>query len=254
MLLTFFTFINNQAWILDMIVDIEKLSVDYSGINALEEISFGIDDGDFLGIIGPNGAGKSTLFRCMLGLHTQYDGTIKFFDQNIKDSKKYLSQIGYVPQKPVVDKNFPATIREIVSMSQKSNDSKKVDDALQKVWMHELADRRVGDLSIGQQQRVFIAKALVNSPKILILDEPVIGLDVYNQDLFFQILSELNTKEKISIIWSSHDLDAVERLANKVACLNKTLFFHGISQEFFSDDEMLKKYSETSMQMHMHHH
>jgi len=237
-----------------MIVDIEKLSVDYSGINALEEISFGIDDGDFLGIIGPNGAGKSTLFRCMLGLHTQYDGTIKFFDQNIKDSKKYLSQIGYVPQKPVVDKNFPATIREIVSMSQKSNDSKKVDDALQKVWMHELADRRVGDLSIGQQQRVFIAKALVNSPKILILDEPVIGLDVYNQDLFFQILSELNTKEKISIIWSSHDLDAVERLANKVACLNKTLFFHGISEEFFSDDEMLKKYSETSMQMHMHHH
>jgi len=254
MLLTFFTFINNQAWILDMIVDIEKLSVDYSGINALEEISFGIDDGDFLGIIGPNGAGKSTLFRCMLGLHTQYDGTIKFFDQNIKDSKKYLSHIGYVPQKPVVDKNFPATIREIVSMSQKSNDSKKVDEALQKVWMHELADRRVGDLSIGQQQRVFIAKALVNSPKILILDEPVIGLDVYNQDLFFQILSELNSKEKISIIWSSHDLDAVERLANKVACLNKTLFFHGISQEFFSDDEMLKKYSETSMQMHMHHH
>ena len=254
MLLTFFTFINNQAQILDMIVDIENLSVDYSGINALEEISFGIDDGDFLGIIGPNGAGKSTLFRCMLGLHTQYDGTIKFFDQNIKDSKKYLSQIGYVPQKPVVAKNFPATIREIVSMSQKSNDSKKVDEALQKVWMHELADRRVGDLSIGQQQRVFIAKALVNSPKILILDEPVIGLDVYNQDLFFQILSELNSKEKISIIWSSHDLDAVERLANKVACLNKTLFFHGISQEFFSDDEMLKKYSETSMQMHMHHH
>ena len=237
-----------------MIVEIENLSVDYSGIKALDGISFGIDEDDFLGIIGPNGAGKSTLFRCMLGLHAQYDGTIKFFDQNIKDSKKYLSQIGFVPQKPVIDKNFPATVREVVSMSQNSNDSKKVEEVLQKVWMHELADRRIGDLSIGQQQRIFIAKALVNSPRILILDEPVIGLDVYNQDLFFQILSELNTKEKISIIWSSHDLDAVERLANKVACLNKTLFFHGISQEFFSDDEMLKKYSETSMQMHMHHH
>ena len=254
MLLTFYRFINNSGVDFPMIVDIDKLSVDYSGIKSLDNISFGIDEGDFLGIIGPNGAGKSTLFKCMLGLHTQYDGTIKFFGQNIKDSKKYLSQIGYVPQKPVVDKNFPATIREIVSMSQNSNDSKKVEEALQKVWMHELADRRIGDLSIGQQQRIFIAKALVNSPRILILDEPVIGLDVYNQDLFFQILSELNTKEKISIIWSSHDLDAVERLANKVACLNKTLFFHGISQEFFSDDEMLKKYSETSMQMHMHHH
>ncbi|HIO32898.1 MAG TPA: metal ABC transporter ATP-binding protein [Candidatus Nitrosopelagicus sp.] len=237
-----------------MIVDIEKLSVDYAGIKALEDVSFGIAEGDFLGIIGPNGAGKSTLFRCMLGLHTQYDGTIKFFDQDIRDSKRYLSQIGFVPQKPVVDRNFPATIREIVSMSQNSNDSKKVEEALQKVWMHELADRRIGDLSVGQQQRVFIAKALVNSPKILVLDEPVTGIDVYNQDLFFQILGELNTREKISIIWSSHDLDAVERLANKVACLNKTLFFHGISKEFFSDDEMLKKYSETSMQMHMHHH
>ena len=237
-----------------MIVDIEKLSVDYAGIKALEDVSFGIAEGDFLGIIGPNGAGKSTLFRCMLGLHTQYDGTIKFFDQDIRDSKRYLSQIGFVPQKPVVDRNFPATIREIVSMSQNSNDSKKVEEALQKVWMHELADRRIGDLSVGQQQRVFIAKALVNSPKILVLDEPVTGIDVYKQDLFFQILGELNTREKISIIWSSHDLDAVERLANKVACLNKTLFFHGISEEFFSDDEMLKKYSETSMQMHMHHH
>ena len=237
-----------------MIVDIENLSIDYSGIKALDDISFGIDEGDFLGIIGPNGAGKSTLFKCMLGLHTQYDGTIKVFGNDIRDSKKYLLQIGYVPQKPVVDRNFPATIREVLSMSQNSSDPKKVEEALQKVWMHELADRRIGDLSVGQQQRVFIAKALVNSPKILVLDEPVTGIDQYNQDLFFQILGELNKKEKISIIWSSHDLDAVERLANKVACLNRTLFFHGVSEEFFSDDEMLKKYSETSMQMHMHHH
>jgi len=247
-------FINNSGVDFTMIVDIQKLSVDYSGIKALDDISFGIAEGDFLGIIGPNGAGKSTLFHCMLGLRTQYDGTIKFFGQDIRDSRKYLSQVGFVPQKPVVDRNFPATIREVLSMSQNSSDPKKVDEALQKVWMHELADRRIGDLSVGQQQRVFIAKALVNSPKILVLDEPVTGIDQYNQDLFFQILDELNTKEKISIIWASHDLDAVERLASKVACLNKTLFFHGISEEFFSDDEMLKKYSETSMQMHMHHH
>ena len=254
MLLTFYRFINNLGVDFIMIVDIKKLSVDYSGIKALDDISFGIAKGDFLGIIGPNCAGKSTLFRCMLGLHTQYDGTIKFFDQDIRDSRKYLSHVGFVPQKPVVDRNFPATIREVLSMSQNSSDSEKIDEALQKVWMHELADRRIGDLSVGQQQRVFIAKALVNSPKILVLDEPITGIDQYNQDLFFQILSELNTKEKISIIWSSHDLDAVERLANKVACLNRTLFFHGVSEEFFSDDEMLKKYSETSMQMHMHHH
>jgi len=187
MLLTFYRFINNSGVDFPMIVEIEKLSVDHSGIKALDDISFGIDDGDFLGIIGPNGAGKSTLFHCILGLHTEYDGTIKVFGQDVRDSRKYLSQIGYVPQKPVVDRNFPATIREVLSMSQNSNDPKKVDEALQKVWMHELADRRIGDLSVGQQQRVFIAKALVNSPKILVLDEPVTGIDQYNKDLFFQI-------------------------------------------------------------------
>ncbi len=101
-----------------MIVDIKKLSVDYSGIKALDDISFGIAKGDFLGIIGPNGAGKSTLFKCMLGLHTQYDGTINVFGKDVRDSRKYLSQIGFVPQKPVVDRNFPATIREVLSMSQ----------------------------------------------------------------------------------------------------------------------------------------
>jgi len=159
-------FINNSGVDFTMIVDIQKLSVDYSGIKALDDISFGIAEGDFLGIIGPNGAGKSTLFHCMLGLRTQYDGTIKFFGQDIRDSRKYLSHVGFVPQKPVVDRNFPATIREVLSMSQNSNDPKKVDEALQKVWMHELADRRIGDLSVGQQQRVFIAKALGNSPKI----------------------------------------------------------------------------------------
>jgi len=186
MLLTFYRFINNSGVDFTMIVDIKKLSVDYSGIKALDNISFGIAKGDFLGIIGPNGAGKSTLFKCMLGLHTQYDGTIKVFGNDVRDSRIYLSQIGYVPHKPVVDRNFPATIREVLSMSQNSSDSKKVDEALQKVWMHELADRRIGDLSIGQQQRVFIAKALVNSPKILVLDEPVTGIDQYNRIYSFR--------------------------------------------------------------------
>ena len=87
MLLTFYRFINNSGVDFIMIVDIENLSVDYSGIKALDNLSFGIDDGDFLGIIGPNGAGKSTLFKCLLGLHTQYDGTIKVFGNDILDSQ-----------------------------------------------------------------------------------------------------------------------------------------------------------------------
>lgn len=237
------------------VVEIENLTVDYQGILALDKVNLSVESKDFLGIIGPNGAGKTTLFGCMLGLLDNYKGEIRFFGTSIKKSKKYLGQIGYVPQKPVFEKNFPATISEVVGMGLTKNSKKdRIDEVLQKVWLHELSHRRVGDLSGGQQQRVFIAKALVNDPQILILDEPVTGIDSQSKELFYQILHDLNQKENITIIWSSHDLDAVAKLASKVACLNRTLFFHGISEEFFHNENLLKMYSESSMQMHMHHH
>jgi len=237
------------------VVEIKNLTVRYDSVEALDDVSFLINQNDFLGIIGPNGAGKSTLFSSMLGLLQNYEGEIKFFGQDIKKSKKYLKEIGYVPQKPVFEKNFPATVKEVVRMGLPRNvPEKRVDKVLQQVWIHELANRRIGELSGGQQQRVFIAKALVSEPKILILDEPVTGIDASSTEIFYSILRDLNQNQNITIIWSSHDLDAVNKLANKVACLNKTLFFHGISEEFFTNEELLKQYSETSMQQHMHHH
>jgi zinc transport system ATP-binding protein len=237
------------------VVEIEHLTVKYPDVKALDDVTFTVKEGDFLGIIGPNGAGKSTLFASMLGLNTQYDGSIKFFGQDIRKSKDYLKEIGYVPQKPIFEKNFPATVSDIVQMSlRKESNEKKIDEILQQLWIHELSNRRIGELSGGQQQRVFIAKALVNNPKILILDEPVTGIDQQSIDLFYSILKELNSKQKITIIWSSHDLDAVNQLANHVACLNRTLFFHGESDDFFENDELVKQYSEASMQEHMHHH
>lgn len=237
------------------VVEINNLTVQYPDVKALDDVSLVVNQGDFLGIIGPNGAGKSTLFASMLGLHTKYKGTIKFFDEDIKKSKNYLKDLGYVPQKPIFEKNFPVTVTDVVRMGLRNeSDENKIDKILQQLWIHELRDRRIGELSGGQQQRVFIAKALVNNPKILILDEPVTGIDQQSIDLFYSILRELNSKQKITIIWSSHDLDAVNKLANHVACLNRTLFFHGESEKFFSDDELVKQYSEASMQEHMHHH
>ena len=237
------------------LVEIDHLTVKYPDVKALDDVSFSVKKGDFLGIIGPNGAGKSTLFASMLGLNTKYEGTIKFFGQDIRKSKNYLKQIGYVPQKPIFEKNFPATVKDIVHMSLRNESNKnKIDEILQQLWIHELGNRRIGELSGGQQQRVFIAKALVNDPQILILDEPVTGIDQQSIELFYSILRELNSKQKITIIWSSHDLDAVNQLANHVACLNRTLFFHGVSDEFFENDELVKQYSEASMQEHMHHH
>ena len=238
------------------LVEIENLTVNYDdGILALDKVSLSVEEKDFLGIIGPNGAGKTTLFSCMLGLLNNYQGEIRFFGTNIRKSKQYLNQIGFVPQKPVFDKNFPATVAEVIGMGlTKNQKDDTIDKVLQKVWLHELSHRRIGDLSGGQQQRVFIAKALVNDPQILILDEPVTGIDLQSKDLFYQILLDLNKKDNITVIWSSHDLDAVAKLAIKVACLNRTLFFHGISEEFFHDENLLKMYSESSMQMHMLHH
>jgi zinc transport system ATP-binding protein len=237
------------------VVEIEHLTVQYPDVKALDDVSFTVNKGDFLGIIGPNGAGKSTLFASMLGLHTKYKGIIKFFGKDIRKSKDYLQEIGYVPQKPIFEKNFPATVNDVVRMGlRKESDESKIDEILQQLWIHELSKKRIGELSGGQQQRVFIAKALVNNPKLLILDEPVTGIDQQSIDLFYSILRELNAKQKITIIWSSHDLDAVNQLANHVACLNRTLFFHGESDEFFENDELVKQYSEASMQEHMHHH
>ncbi len=237
------------------LVEIKNLTVRYSGIKALDDVSFVVNPGDFLGIIGPNGAGKSTLFDSMLGLNTKYDGTIKFFDEDIKRSKKYLKELGYVPQKPVFEKNFPATVSDVVQMELRDESKQdRIDKVLRQLWIYDLHDRRIGDLSGGQQQRVFIAKALINNPKILILDEPVTGIDQQSTDLFYNILRDLNHRQKITIIWSSHDLDAVNQLANHVACLNRILFFHGESEKFFSNDELVKQYSEASMQEHMRHH
>lgn len=238
-----------------LIVEIKNITVQYSDVTALDDVSFVVNQGDFLGIIGPNGAGKSTLFDSMLGLNTKYAGIIKFFGEDIRKSKNYLKEIGYVPQKPIFEKNFPATVSDVVRMGLRNESNEnKIDEILQQLWIHELRNRRIGELSGGQLQRVFIAKALVNNPKILILDEPVTGIDQQSIELFYSILHELNSKQKITIIWSSHDLDAVSQLANHVACLNRTLFFHGESEKFFSDDELVKQYSEASMQEHMHHH
>jgi len=236
------------------LVEVENLRVNYEGILALDNVSLTVEAKDFLGIIGPNGAGKTTLFSCMLGLITNYQGHIRFFGEDIRKSKQHLKKIGYVPQKPIFEKNFPATVFEIVGMGLNDGSNDKIDAALQKVWIHELGKRRIGDLSGGQQQRVFIAKALVNDPQILILDEPVTGVDSQSKEFFYQILRDLNDKDGITIIWSSHDLDAVAKLASKVACLNRTLFFHGISEKFFHNEGLMKMYSESSMQMHMHKH
>ena len=113
-------------------VEISNLTVKYPDVKALDDVSFVVKEGDFLGIIGPNGAGKSTLFDAMLGLNTTYSGTIKFFEQDIRESKQYHKEIGYVPQKPEFEKNFPATVSDVVRMGLRTeSDENKIHEIMQ---------------------------------------------------------------------------------------------------------------------------
>jgi len=223
----------------------------------LDNISFSVNKGDLLGVIGPNGAGKSTLFSCMLGLLKDYRGEIRIFDQDTRRNNLILQNVGYIAQQKSIEQGFPATVQEIVSLGMigKKNISKeKVASALKMVDLSGQTDKRIGELSGGQQQRVLIAKALVNEPKLLILDEPTTSVDVETQNKFYTLLKSLNQKSNITIIWASHDLDAVNKIANKVMCLNRSMFFHGDTGEFFGSDELIRMYSESSMQLHMQLH
>ncbi len=235
-----------------------KVSSTSFSSNVLDNISFSVNKGDLLGVIGPNGAGKTTLFSCMLGLFKDYKGEVRIFGHDIrKNNNLILQSIGYIPQQKSIEQGFPATVQEIVSLGligKKNGSKEKVDSALEMVDLSGQNHRRIGELSGGQQQRVLIAKALVSEPKLLILDEPTTSVDVETQNKFYTLVKNLNLKNSLSIIWASHDLDAVNKIANKVMCLNRSMFFHGDTSEFFGSNELIRMYSESSMQLHMRSH
>ncbi len=238
------------------VVNIDNVSYRFNSTLVLENISFTVDKGDFVGIIGPNGAGKTTLFRSMLGLLEDYQGRITFFGKDIRKNRNILQKIGYIPQKNSTEQGFPATVEEIVSLgiTGRRPSKNKINHAIETVGLFDQKTKRIGELSGGQQQRVLIAKALANEPELLILDEPVTGIDLKTQNKFYVLLKKLNEENKITIIWASHDLDAVKKLANKIACVNRRIFFHGDATIFFENNELLKAYSESTMQAHMQLH
>lgn len=261
------------------VLDVENVSASHNGTLAINKISFSVKEGDLLGIVGPNGAGKTTLFRSILGLQ-HYQGRIKLFGYEGSQYLSLLPMVGYVPQRVNFESNFPATVRDVVEMGllpesklrrgakliqnhgcswnrifgSSSKNSEKIDQVLEIVGLESLQERRISELSGGEQQRTFIASALVKEPVLLILDEPVTGVDMEVQNKFYSVIRKINTENKITIIWASHDLTAISDHATKVACMNRNLFFHGEKEEFFSNKDLLKTYSESAMQMHMHNH
>jgi zinc transport system ATP-binding protein len=234
--------IKSESANMQSIIDIQHLFYRYEKDTVLEDINMSIPDGSFLAIVGPNGSGKSTLLKLILGLLKPQKGDITLFGQEISKFKDW-QKIGYVSQKAnSFNTGFPATVFEVVASGLtkklglftffKKEHSMKVFEALEAVGMREFSNRNIGELSGGQQQRVFIARALVSEPKLLILDEPTVGVDAENVNSFYQMLGDLNRNRAITLLLVTHDIGTISDKVTHVACLNKHLHFHGETKEF----------------------
>lgn len=248
---------------LEPIIDIRDLSFNYDEHSILENVSFVVNKGDYLGLIGPNGSGKTTLLKLLLGILKPQKGTISVFGQS-PDKLKDRYKIGYVPQRITqADIQFPATVEEIVfsgrtakaglfrSFSKK--DHAQVNKALELVGISDYRNRLIGELSGGQRQRVFIARALAGEPTVLILDEPTVGVDLASQEAFYTLLCELNTKHKLTIVLVSHDIDVVAQEVKTVLFLNRSVIAYGSPKDLLKEGNLEKMYGE-KMKFIVHHH
>lgn len=217
------------------IVRLEHIWVRYDGTYVLEDVSLSIRRGDFLGIIGPNGGGKTTLLKVMLGLLQPTQGQVVYPGHALDEGRK---MVGYVSQHNLFDRDFPASAWDVAIMGRAKGtglfkrytktDKDATAKSLHTVGMLNLADRQMGRLSGGEQQRIFIARALATEPQLLLLDEPTASVDTTTQTEFYELLERL--KEDISIVIVSHDLSAISIYVDKIACLNVQLHYHGSTE------------------------
>jgi zinc transport system ATP-binding protein len=213
------------------VVKLEDVWVHYDGEPALEGINLAINQEDFLGVIGPNGGGKTTLLKVILGLIRPGQGKVTVLGGTPERGRKL---VGYVPQYSLFDRDFPVSVWDVVLMGRlgqaklfrrySEEDKKTARHALETVEMLDFKDRQIGELSGGEQQRVFIARALVVEPKLLLLDEPTASVDAPMQTGFYELLQRL--KQRMAIVLVTHDISAVSIYVDEIACLNRRLFYH----------------------------
>jgi zinc transport system ATP-binding protein len=245
------------------VIELRDVSVRYgNGVLALDRITLDVNNRDLIGLIGPNGAGKSTLLNVILGLIRPTSGSIKLFGSEVLP--KNLKHVGYVPQKAQAqDPNFPFTVFETVMLGRtaqsgllrrlNARDKQKVVEVLKLFGIYDLKNRKIGQLSGGQSQRVFVAKAIVAEPRLLLLDEPTSGVDETSKSEFYDTLERLNKEMGLTIILSSHDIGVITKLANRVVCINRSLFFCGQKSEFSANSVLPKMYDYPVDMMHHDH-
>lgn len=226
----------------EKIVEITNLNFAYNKEVILEKVSLTIEKGDFLGLIGPNGSGKSTLLKIILGLLESKWGEVLLFGQKVKIFKDW-KKIGYVAQKAGFNPTgFPITVEEVITMAGGNN--QQVEEVLQLTNILDKKKKLLSELSGGQQQRVFIARALLHQPELLILDEPTVGIDSKSQREFYNLLRKLNQEKALTLILVSHEIDVIAKEVNSVACINKSLIYHGQPQKLMEHDLIEKLYGK----------
>lgn len=216
------------------LITCRDLTLGYDGKPVVSGLNFSVNSGDYFCIVGENGSGKSTLMRTLLHLQAPLGGSIEVGDGLSQ------SEIGYLPQQTQVQRDFPASVREIVlSGCQGRNglrpfyskkDKALAEENIQKMGLKDLAKRCYRELSGGQQQRVLLARALCATGKILLLDEPVSGLDPKVTVEMYQLISQLNKNENITIIMISHDIEAALKYASHILHIGKNTFFGTVNQ------------------------
>jgi zinc transport system ATP-binding protein len=221
------------------LLTVENLSLGYNSIKVVEGLNFTVNEGDYLCIVGENGSGKTTLMKTILHLQEPIEGKIC-----VGDGLK-ANEIGYLPQQTDVQRDFPASVKEIVlsgcqgHMGLKPfysrNDKKLCEENMNRMGIMPYKDRCYRELSGGQQQRVLLARALCATRKLLLLDEPVAGLDPKVTTEMYEVIKELNQKG-ITIIMISHDISAAIKYASHVLHMGKDVFY-GTKDEYLRSDE-----------------
>lgn len=229
-------------------IEIRNLNVDYFGNSALENINIDIPFGYTIGIIGPNGAGKSTFIKSLLEVIKKRTGTVKVEGRDISEYKR---KIAYVPQKNDIDLTFPITVKDTVLTGTYPNlrifqrpgkkERQSVEECMAMVDISDLANKQISNLSGGQLQRVFIARALAQKADVLFLDEPFVGIDLVSEKIIVKLLKQLREEGK-TILIVHHDLHEVEEYFDKVIILNKKLIAFGDVKDTFTAENILHAY------------
>jgi zinc transport system ATP-binding protein len=224
----------------DPVAQVEGISFAYDSEPILDRVSLEIRPGEFVALVGPNGSGKSTLLKVMLGLLEPLAGRATLFGE-APGRFRDRGRLGYVPQRPALGHDLPATVDEVVSMGRLSArgwhtrlspaDRDEVEHALETVGLGHLRQRRVRELSAGQQQRVFIARALASRPSLLVLDEPIAGVDAESQRRFRDSLTHLVHEHDAALLLVSHELGVVAEEIDRIVVLRRQVLFDGPPDE-----------------------